>query len=787
MLSKENKSGRVEKLKEYDMEQVKLTDAYYVNAFNKAIDYLRGLDPARLVAGFREVAKLPKKANRYGGWEDSMIQGHTLGHYLSAIAQTYKNSKDNKTLNKEFKEKIDYVIDELAECQKANDNGYLFATDETHFDIIEGKTTGPTWVPWYTMDKILMGLIDVYKYGDNEKALQVASRLGDWAYNRAKLWDDTLQTRVLNVEYGGMNDCLYELYKMTGKENHLVAAHKFDEDSLFEPISKGDNILANKHANTAIPKFVGALNRYRTLGEEEAFYLRASKSFWNMVLKEHTYVTGGNSEDEHFKPAGKLDGTRTGVNNETCNTYNMLKLSRELFKITKDVKYADYYEKTFINAIMASQNPETGMTMYFQPMETGHFKVFGSQTDHFWCCTGTGMENFTKLNDSLYYHDDQELYVNMYLSSTLNWEEKGFQLKQKAQLPDSDQAVFTIQTAQEEVIKIKFRSPAWIAEGEMVEVSLNSEILDIQAVEGYIEISRVWKAGDQVTLKFPMEVQVSRLPDNKNTVAFTYGPLVLSAGFGTDEMRTAPHGIQVLKSTKETSVKDYITIKEGSVDDWLENIKKNLVQTEGKIEFTLKNTDEDERLKFTPHYKRYKDRYGIYFTLVEIDSKEFQKKILEKKEKEKIAEATIDSVQITNDQHELQHNLQGNSSGGSFGGFMLRHANLSKSPEEGSGWFSYDMKVNPSIKNYVSIKYYSGNAGRTLNLYIDNQLLKEETIQKDDLAEFYDVYYEIPSQWIAGKDQVTIKFANRDASVVGGIFDRICILKDYAANSELER
>ncbi len=778
MLSKVKTSASVKQLKEYDMDQVKLTDPYYINAFNKDVAYLRSLAPVRLVAGFREVAKLPKKANRYGGWEDSMIQGHTLGHYLSAIAQAYKNTKDQKTLNLEFKEKMDYVIDELEACQKANGNGYLFATDESHFDIIEGKTTGPTWVPWYTMDKILMGLIDAYKYGDNEKARQVASSLGDWVYHRAEHWDNDLQTRVLNIEYGGMNDALYELYKLTGKENHLLAAHKFDEDSLFEPISKGENILANKHANTAIPKFIGALNRYRTLGEKERFYFKASESFWDMVLREHTYVTGGNSEDEHFKRACALDATRTAVNNETCNTYNMLKLSRELFKITKDVKYADYYENTFINAIMASQNPETGMSMYFQPMETGHFKVFGSEIDHFWCCTGTGMENFTKLNDSIYYHDDQVLYVNMYLSATLDWWEKGFKLRQKAQLPETDEVVFIVDAAPEEVLKIKFRSPAWLAKGERVQIVLNGAPQVVEAVGGYLDISRTWKAGDQLRVRLPMEVQVSRLPDNDNTLAFTYGPIVLSAGLGSKQMKTAPHGIQVLRSTKDATTKDYITIKEGSVNQWLENIKSNLVQTEGKIEFSLRNTDEDDHLSFTPHYRRYKDRYGIYFTFLEKDSKEFHKRLYDQKKKEKIVEATIDSVQLTNDQHELQHNLQGNSTGGSFGGFMLRHANTDKNPQEGAGWFSYDMKVDPSTKNYLSVKYYSGNRGRTLNIYIDDQLLKEETIKEKDVNGFYDSLYELPKQWTKGKNQVTVKFANREASVVGGIFERVYILRD---------
>lgn len=612
-------ASSVELLNQFDMEQVKITDSYYVNAFNKEVAYLRELDPNRLLVGFKKAAGLSTSYSYYGGWENNtLIQGHTMGHYLSALAQAYKNSKSDTTVNADLKNRIDLIISELQACQNKNGNGYLFATPVSQFDVVEGKASGSSWVPWYTMHKIMTGLIEVYQLEGNPAALTVASDLGNWIYRRVNAWDSATQARVLGVEYGGMNDCLYELYKLTGNSNHLAAAHKFDETSLFNTIAAGNNVLAGKHANTTIPKFIGALNRYRTLGTAESSYLNAAQQFWTIVLRDHTYVTGGNSQDEHFRAAGKLDAYRDNVNNETCNVHNMLKLSRELFKVTGDAKYADYYENAYINEIMASQNPETGMATYFKAMGTGYFKVFSSQVNHFWCCTGTGMENFTKLNDSIYFNNGTNLYVNMYLSSTLNWGEKGLSLTQQANVPSSDTVTFNINGAPSSAVNIKFKSPSWIAAGKNVTVRVNGTDVNAAKVNGYVEVSRVWKTGDVIEVTLPAEVKVSRLPDSPDTVAFTYGPVVLSAGLGTASMTTQSHGAGVLKATRNVSIKEIININttaSPSIDNWLGNIKNNLVQTPGKLEFTLKNTDEDNNLKFTPQYQRYKDRYGIYFKL----------------------------------------------------------------------------------------------------------------------------------------------------------------------------
>jgi len=604
----------VEKLQEFPLDQVQITDAYQQNLFAKDVTYLiTTLDSDRLLAGFKAVSTGTNPTNLYGGWENTNIRGHTMGHWLSAVAQAYQQALgSDPTLAGQIKTKLDDVIAKLKSYQLSS--GFLFATPISQFDDMDAGT-GSTWVPYYTMHKILAGLIDVYKYEQNADALAVASKLGDWLYNRASGWSSSAKSRVLGSEYGGMNDALYELYKYTKNANHLTVAHIFDDTGLFTTTASGNDTLNGKHANMTIPKFIGALNRYRTVGTGEQSYLTAADQFLSIVLKSHTYVTGGNSEDEHFHTPGQLDQYRDNVNNETCNAYNMSKLGRDLFRTTGDVKYADYYEKVHINEILSSMNPDTGMTTYFKAMGTGYFKVFGGPTDRFWCCTGTGMENFTKLGDSVYFHDGKDLWVTFYVSSKLDWKDRGLALTQTTDLPLTNTVSFTITAAPTDAVALKFRKPYWVSTCQ-VGISVNGQTVTPVESSGFFSVSQVWKAGDTVELAFPLLVQVSRLPDNQNSVAFTYGPIVLSAGLGTASMTTEPHGVQVLKASRPAGIQETIAINSGTtINAWLADIQNNLVQTPGKLEFNLKNTDSDGKLVFIPHYSRYKDRYGIYWKL----------------------------------------------------------------------------------------------------------------------------------------------------------------------------
>ncbi|MDQ0110692.1 glycoside hydrolase family 127 protein [Paenibacillus harenae] len=747
-------------LLDFGLERVVLTGAYHVNAFAKELDYLKSYNIDRLLAGFRTNRGLEPKAEIYPGWENTEIRGHTLGHYLTALSQAYANTKDPVLL-----EKLAYLSSELAQCQF--ESGYLSAFPEKLIDNVENRQ--PAWVPWYTMHKIIAGLISVYRATGSKVALDTVVRLGDWVASRTSRWSDELQATVLAVEYGGMNDCLYDLYKITGDAKHLDAAHKFDELPLFEATAQGRDILKGKHANTTIPKFLGALNRYLAIGESEVFYLEAAKQFWDIVVYNHSYMTGGNSESEHFGEPNTLNSRRSDITCETCNSYNMLKLTRELFKLTKDRKYADFYETNYVNAILSSQNPETGMTMYFQPMATGYFKIYSSPFEHFWCCTGTGMESFTKLNDSIYFHKGNELFVNQYVSSTLQWSEQGVRVTQNSGIPESDQTTFTVETddGQAKPLKLSLRVPYWVR-GDIA-LKLNGVAAAAELVDGYIVINRAWSHGDTLELTLPMKLIVSRLPDNRNVVGFQYGPVVLSAALGTEDMTQASTGIMVRVPTRRMLVKDFIIPTDMTPEEWLEGAGQHVVKDADSLTFRLRNTDEDDRLIFTPHYKQHHERYGIYWNIVEAGSDELKRHLERGRWEQLVKDATIDSVQVGNDQYELQHEIKGEETfSGAWDGQNGRLAH-------GGGWFSYKLNVDPAGDNVLQVMYFALNRDRVMNIYVNDRLFVSERSGPEWRREFDTKHYPIPDELIGGKSQVEIKFVPEEQT--NGIYGILRTMK----------
>ena len=649
----ENEMGWTEP---FELNKVQILDNYYLSAQKSDIAFLKKMDTARLLAGFRTTAGIDTKGVRpYGGWEDSLLGGHCVGHYLTALAQAVKVTGD-----KELKEKSQTLIAGLEECQKKLGTGFLFGAKvedkedvEKQFDILEGKKKGETWVPWYNMHKVLAGLVDTYKYTGNETALLVAEKLGDWIYERVSKWDLKTNQKVLETEYGGMNDCLYELYSYSHNKHHLEAAQKFDEKALFLMAAKGEkNCLDGKHANTQIPKFIGAIKRYnvlKQLGEakqEDEAYLVDAEKFFEMVVKRHSFVTGGISVMEHFRKDYHLDEIRTQTNCESCCAHNMLKLAKELFKATRKKEYADYYETTLRNAIMGAVKTESGAASYFTPMATGYYKTFGEEEPEknmFWCCTGSGMENFTKLGDSIYFRANDTLLVNQYVASKVTWEEKNLVLTQKSDVTKSEEISFVLNALHDKEISdvaIALRIPDWM-HGEATIYVNGAEKMTAAGNSEYVLLERNWEDGDVIMAKYPMSVESVGLLDQDAVFAFRYGPTVLAAKLGKEKMGEATWagidltaslykvvGNECRKDTiaygepKTTELLDNETLtiqKETSVNEFVSHIERYLVRdTESEtLSFHLKGTDADTTfengLQFVPFNTLNDERYGIYW------------------------------------------------------------------------------------------------------------------------------------------------------------------------------
>lgn len=739
-------------IRNFSLKDITMTDEYCTNAFSKEIKYLLSFDNNRLLAGFRENAGLNTwGAKRYGGWENTNIAGHTVGHYLTALAQAYQHPELTDSQRQELLSKMKALIDGMRECQKNSKGrpGLIWAAShpngtgvEVQFDNVEaGKSNiiSEAWVPWYTMHKLIAGIVDVYNATGYSTAKDLGSDLGDWVYNRCKTWNQQKHNTVLSIEYGGMNDCMYELYMITGKDNHAVAAHYFDETNLHEKVLQGGaNVLNNRHANTTIPKFIGALKRYIALGGktvngekiDASRYLQYAEAFWDMVNTHHSYITGGNSEWEHFGMDDVLDKERTNCNCETCNSYNMLKLSRELFKITGDSKYMDFYENTYYNSILSSQNPETGMTTYFQPMATGYFKVYSSAFDHFWCCTGSGMESFTKLGDTIYMHGDDTLYVNMYQSSILNWADKNMKITQESSIPDGNTSKFTIDGTG--AVDFRFRIPDWKA-GNMT-VKVDGERYSYKSINGYAQVTGDFKSGDVIEVTIPEAVKAYSLPDKNTVYGFKYGPVVLSAELGKENMQTGSTGMWVTIPKEKITPSENIRISDNNttVSTFMTDINDHLVKDSNSLKFTLKGTD--HTLTFTPHYKQYQQRYGIYWN--------FQSSSTAVDRPARSKKTITDTVQPGYGQYENDnlHNMQETNTQGITDDSTYRYA-------KSGGSFSYRMAVDKDAEYTVlTVKFRKADNGKSIRVVVGDTILYSGTLNYTGNKDVYDVDLIIPAE-----------------------------------------
>ena len=514
----------------FPLENVRLLGGPFRDAMQRDEVYLLSLDPDGLLHNFRVTAGLPSSAEPLGGWEkpDCELRGHSVGHYLSACALMYAS-----TGNEALKSRADAIVTELAKCQEAlpsqgYSRGFLSAYPESLFDRVDRAE--PVWAPYYTLHKIMAGLLDVYEHCGNPQALAVLTRMADWLKVRVDRLSVEQMQRALGNEHGGMNEVLANLYAVTGNPDHLKLAQAFNHEAVFVPLAAGEDKLDGLHANTQIPKITGAARQYELTGD--ARMRRIAEFFWDRVALNRSYVIGGHSDKEHFFPVTEFDRHLSPETAETCNTYNLLKLTRHLFEWEPSAPRMDFYERGLYNQILASQDPDSGMVTYFMPLQAGRFKTYSTPLQSFWCCLGTGMENHAKYGDTIYFHGPDSLYVNLFIPSELDWRQKGVTLRQETKFPEQNTSTLTLRCSSPVQFALKLRYPSW-AEGMIVRVNGRKQKIS-DPPGSYLNLDRTWRSGDRIQVNLPMRLHWEPLPGTSNVVAFLYGPLVLAGELGTN-------------------------------------------------------------------------------------------------------------------------------------------------------------------------------------------------------------------------------------------------------------
>ena len=596
------------KAQAFDLREVTLLPGRVRHNLERDSAWMANISVNRLLHSFRNNAGVfagleggYESVKKFGGWEslDCDLRGHTTGHLMSAYGLMYAATGADV-----FKLKGDSIVAGLAEVQEAlGPSGYLSAFPE---ELINRNLKGKgVWAPWYTLHKIMSGLIDQYLYSGNTQALEVATRMGDWAYGKLIGQPEETRRLMLRNEFGGMNEAFFNLYSVTGDKRFKELAEYFYHNAVLDPLREGDFDMGTKHTNTFIPKLIGEARNYELTGSGDS--RRMAADFWECVVGKHSFATGSCSQKEHFFDTSRFSKFINGYTGETCCTYNMLKLSRHLFCWDAAPEVADYYEVALFNHILAQQDTTSGMVCYFLPMLTGAYKVYSTPEHSFWCCVGSGFESHSKYAESIYFYNDNGVFVNLFIPSRLIWKEKGLTLRQDTRFPESETTRFTIEEAPLQAMGLSLRYPAWSGRPE---VKINGKK---QAVHGtpssYITLNRKWKAGDVVEVTYPMSLHVSVTPDNPDKGAIMYGPIVLAANLGTEGM-TAPAPF-----SDPTVRNDYYTydyhVPAGtptSLPFGIDEVARNMKRTSGGLTFVSSNG-----LTFAPLYDLHRCRYGVYW------------------------------------------------------------------------------------------------------------------------------------------------------------------------------
>ena len=760
----------------FPLEDVRLLPGPFKDAQETDRAYMLRLDPDRLLSGMRRAAGLTPKALTYGGW-DSGGSG-TVGHYLSGAAQMTQATGDAA-----LKRRVDYIVSEMAACQTAGGSGGLWASpwDRDWFAKLgrgEVQTMGTT--PWYTTHKTLAGLRDAYLVAGNAQARDVLVRVADWCVAvTSGLTDNQFQHMLGDPgtmgEFGGPHEVLADVYAITGDRKYLTLAERFKHRVIFDPLARGDaSILTGQHANTEIPKFVGYERIYQLTGDKSCG--DAARNFWEDVTANRSWANGGDSQWEHFFAPAETESKLLEVcGPETCNTYNMLKLTQALYTQAPSARYMDYYERALYNHILPSEAPGGGF-VYYTPMRPGHYRVFSRDFDAFWCCVGTGMENHGKYGGMIYAEAPHRLYVNLFIPSVLTDKAHGLTLRQETRFPEEPKTRFVLTVTRPQKMTLSLRYPAWVAPGALT-VRVNGHPVKTAARPGsFVDVSRVWRTGDRVDMALPMRLTTEPLPDSHQYAAFFYGPILLAGRLGTEGLTPADfHGGGPFESPGQTAQKK---IPESRVPVFVgtpASALSRIVPVPGRpLTFTTGGLTQPRTVTLVPFYRLFFERYALYWNILTPDAYAARQAqaVQAQRDADTLESCTIDRVRVGEADSETAHALASDHSHTGGAGEPFTHW------RDAQGFFSYTLKIPSDRTAALRCVYWGSDAGRTFDILVDGTNLATQTLSGARPGEYLPVTYPLPDSMTRGKTQITVRFEAKNGGTAGGLFDLRVVRRD---------
>ena len=764
----------------FPLDQVVLTDGPFIKARNLNIKTLLAYDVDRMLAPYLKEAGIPIKKPSYKNWEG--LDGHIGGHYLTAMALNYASTR-----NAECKRRMDYMVAELKACQLKNGNahpewakGYAGGVPNSPeiwstFKKGDFKAYRAAWVPWYNVHKMFAGLRDAWLYGGNQDAKGVFLKFCDWAIDVTSGLSEKQMQAMLDTEHGGMNEELADAFQITADNKYLVAAKRFSHQQLLTPMAAGSDQLDNKHANTQVPKAIG-FQRIAELSHDDT-YTKSSSFFWETVTNNRTLAFGGNSRREFFPSvAASADFVNDVEGPESCNTYNMLKLTEGLFREQPYAKYADFYERALYNHILSTQHPEHGGYVYFTPVRPRHYRVYSAPNEAMWCCVGSGMENHGKYNEFIYTHKNDSLYLNLFIPSKLTWKQKNITLQQETSFPEEEQTKLTV-TEGSAKFTLMLRHPSWVKEGTL-QIFINGKATRYKKLpSSYIGIQRTWKKGDVIKMLMPMQTTVEQMPNVPEYIAIMRGPIMLAAKTGTEQLRGLVAddsrwghiaGGQKLPVDKAPII----------IEDDLSAIPGKVVPIAGRpmtFSFVNEKIINPEKLELEPFYRVHDSRYMAYWMkLTPVQYVNYLDSIAKiETEKLNLDKRTVDFVAPGEQQPEVDHAMQHeNSRTGSHSDEFWRDA-------YNGGYFSYNMSTQGLADLSLNVRYqFATVAGKKFEIYVDDQRLKlVDHADEGKKPGFYHEEYRIPMEMLKGKQQVRIKFLSLSDKATAAVY-RVRLVKN---------